>query len=248
MQANQVTRSSFGEIIAAPELAAARAMVSAAETKGKIPASFDNMSWGTCGRERGHRIGLARWLEIYDFTESAVLVCARDVEGTKYGQKTTAKAYFLIRRQGSGLRVTEASNAMAAKAAKASGAALGEAIATVTGKKSYHAPANKVRTGFKVVAMVEGALKSVFDESPWAVGKTRTEAATPDHEGGFYYYADIETAIKNTASNITFAEAWKEGKRLVVVEVEASGRHFEHGNGKLCASRIKPVREVAALI
>lgn len=245
-----ITRSQYGEILGnGPEFIAARKMVRVAEEKGKIPASFDDMSWGTSGRERGHRIGFARFSEIYDFTASAVLVCSREVEGTKYGQKTTSKTYFLIRRHGAGLRVTEASKALAAKAAKASGSTLGEAIAVVLGKKSYTAPANaEKRLGYKVVAQSGEGLESVFDGSSWEIGKTRTERATPDHEGGYYYYADIETAVENTAKNVTFKEAWRAGKRLVVVEVEASGRHFRHDSGKLCASRVKPLREVAALI
>lgn len=245
-----ITRSQYGEILGnSADLNAAREMVRAAETKSKIPASFDDMPWGTSCRERGHRIGVARYSEIYDFTATAVLVCSREVEGTKYGQKTTSKTYFLIRRHGSGLRVTEASKALAAKAAKASGSTLGEAIAVVLGKRAYTAPANaKRKLGYKVVAQTDGGLESVFDGSSWEIGKTRTERATSDHKGGYYYYADIETAVANTAKNVTFNDAWQAGKRLVVVEVEASGRHFRHDSGKLCASRIKPVREVAALI
>ena len=245
-----VTRSQYGEILGnSPEFIAARKMVRVAEEKGKIPASFDDMSWGARGRERGHRIGFARYSEIYDFTEAAVLVCSREVEGTKYGQKTTSKTYFLIRRHGAGLRVTEASKALAAKAAKASGSTLGEAIAVVLGKRTYTAPANaEKKIGYKVVAQADDGLESVFDGSSWEIGKTRIERATHDHKGGYYYYADIETAVANTAKNVTFNDAWQAGKRLVVVEVEASGLHFRHDSGKLCATRVKPIREVAALI
>lgn len=228
----------------------AMSLVAQASKSGKIPAEFDDMEWGRSGRERGHKIGEARYHEIYDFTASAVLVCARSVEGTKYGQKTTLKEYFLISRKGRGVTVSEASKALAAKAAKASGALLGAAIAVIQGKAVYTAPANKGRGGYKLVERSESGLVSVWDGSDWSIGKTRVEAATEDHRGGFYYYASLDEALSAASVNETFGDAHQH-RRLVVVEVEASGRHFKHGGAhgtKLCASRIKPVREVAMTV
>ena len=230
---------------------AALSLVLQAQKSGKIPAAFDDMEWGRSGRERGHKIGEARHHEIYDFTAAAVLVCARSVEGTRYGQKTTLKEYFLVSRQGRGVRVVEANKALAPKAAKAAGPVLGAAIAIVLGKSIYRAPANKIRTGYKMVVRDEsGELISAWDKSAWPLGKTRIEAATEDHRGGFYYYASIDEAINAAANNETFGDA-RQHRRLVVVEVEASGRHFghygEHGT-KLCATRITPIREVAMTI
>lgn len=227
-------------------------MVRRAAQSNKIPAEFDSMTWGRSGREKGKRIGDALCHEIYDITANgrAVLVCARSVSGDRYGQKTTGKSYFLIRAHGTGLRVTEANKALAAKAAKAA-VSLGDAIATITGKKPYAAPANRKRTGYKMVERADsGDLVSAWDGSPWPIGKTRTEAATEDHRGGFYYYATIDEAIAAAAANDTFGDA-RGHRRLVVVEVEASGRHFAHHGEvavKLCASRIRPVREVAMTI
>lgn len=233
-------------------LGAMRLVAQAAAGK-KIPAAFDSMEWGRSGRERGKKIGDARHHEIYDINPDGriVLVCVRDVSGDRYGQKTTGKMYFLVRAHGNGVRVTEANKALAAKAAKANGNSLGAAIEIVCGKSTYKAPANKVRTGYKMVERAEsGDLVSVWDKSPWPIGKTRTEAATENHRGGFYYYTTIEEAIEAAAANDTFGDAHQH-RRLVVVEVEASGRHFAHDGKvavKLCASRIRPVREVAMTI
>jgi hypothetical protein len=226
--------------------AAARAMVSQAAKSNKIPGSFDNMKW-----DGGRRLGYARHHEIYDFTASKVLMCARSVEGSRYGQKTTNKDYFLIARQGRGVTVAPASKALAAKAAKSSGEILGSAIEIVLGKSTYKAPANKVRTGYKIVVRNDAlGLVSAWDGSAWKIGKTRTEAATEDHRGGFYYYATIEEAVSSAAANDTFGSKVNH-RRLVILEVEASGKHFEHGSDiatKLCASRIRPLREVATTI
>ena len=228
---------------------AARAMVLLAAKAKKIPPAFDYMEWGTSGRERGHKIGNACHHEIYDFTANTILVCARSVEGTRYGQKTTSKDYFLVSRHRRGVKVAPANKALAAKASKISGDTLGGAIAIVLGKSVYKAPANKVRTGYKMVERVEGdELRSVWDKSPWSLSKTRVEAATDNHCGGFYYYANIQDAIAAAAALETFGGG-QNHRRLVVVEVEASGRHFEHDGEvatKLCATRIRPIREVAA--
>lgn len=222
-------------------------LVSIATSAKKIPASFDGMEWGKSGKEKGKRIGEARHHEIYDISSDGrcVLVCCRSVSGDRYGQKTTGKEYFLVRAFRAGVKVEIANKALAAKAAKSTSTQLGAAIAIVTGKTSYSAPANKVRSGYKLVMRDDsGELVSVWDKSSWALGKTRTEAATEDHRGGFYYYQSIEKAVAAAATNETFGEAIQH-HRLVVVEVEASGRHFRHDNEKLCASRIRPIREIA---
>jgi hypothetical protein len=226
---------------------AALDLVKIASAAKKIPVDYDAMSWGKSGKEKGKKIGDALHHEIYDISADGrcVLVCARSVSGDRYGQKTTGKEYFLIRAFRAGVKVEIANKALSAKAAKSTSTLLGAAIAIVSGKATYHAPANKVRSGFKLVSRDDsGALVSVWDKSIWALGKTRTEAATEDHRGGFYYYSSIDKAISAAATNETFGDAIKH-HRLVVIEVEASGRHFRHDNEKLCASRIRPVREVA---
>ena len=244
-----LSRDAYGAIYArmasAPDQAlfvSALNLVKIAAKSGKIPAAFDEMKW-----EKRKKIGSARHHEIYDITPDGrvVLVCCRSVSGDRYGQKTTGKEYFLVRAFRAGVKVEVANKSLAAKAAKSTSNMLGAAIAIVSGKDIYHAPANKVRTGFKLVERDDsGALVSVWDKSSWAMGKTRTEAATEDHSGGFYYYESIEKAVAAAAKNETFGDAIKHN-RLVVVEVEASGRHFKHDNEKLCASRIRPVREIA---
>lgn len=260
MENTTLTRDTYGVLhtqysptgAVMPAYQSARDLIARATKSKKIPAAYDGMEWGKSGRERGHKIGDARHHEIYDITPDgrAVLVCARSVSGDRYGQKTTGKEYFLIRAHGAGVHVTPANKALAAKAAKIA-VSLGDAIATVTGKKTYTAPANRIRAGYKMVELTDsGDLVSVWDGSPWTLGRTRTEAATEDHRGGFYYYSKIEDAIAAAAANDTFGSA-RQHRRLVVVEVEASGRHFRHQGEvavKLCASRIRPVREVAMTI
>jgi hypothetical protein len=250
-----LVRDDYGALFTSPQSStedcaayrSAEALVKKAALSKKIPRAYDIVDWDRKGRASGS----ALHHEIYDFNPSAVLVCCRATEGNKYGVRTTDKTYFLVSRQGRGVRVAEAKKSLAAKAAKAAGTALGAAIAVVRGKAIYTAPANRVRTGYKLVERSDtGGLISVWDKSDWTLGKTRTEAATEDHNGGFYYYATLEEAINAASANETFGKA-RQHNRLVVIEVEASGKHFEHGGKhgiKLCASRIKPVREVAATL
>jgi hypothetical protein len=224
----------------------ASAMVRKAEQGKKIPRSFDDMYWGSSGKEKHKRIGDALYHEIYDISPNSrsVLMCARSVTGNRYGQRTTDKSYFLIRVHGKGVRVVPANKALAAKGAKTA-VELGDAIAIVTGKATYLAPANKVRLGYKLVTRNDdGELVSVWDGSSWALGKTRIEAATEGHRGGFYYYESKDKALSAAVANETFGNA-RRHNNLVLIEVEASGRHIFYGNEKLCASRIRPIREVS---
>lgn len=226
-------------------LVSAKALIGLAEKGKKIPKRFDDMYWGTSGKERGKYIGDALRYDINDISPNgrAVLMCCRTVEGDRYGQKTIDKEYFLIRVHGKHVRVISANKALAGKAAK-SAEELGDAISVVTGKTKYIAPANRVRKGYKFVTRNEaGKLVSVWDGSSWALGKTRTEAATENHRGGFYYYKSIEKALSGAENNETFGYA-RSHNNLVLLEVEVSGRQFEHANEKLCATRIKPIREV----
>lgn len=245
-----IVRNSYGEITRGDVLDAARALV--AQAGSKIPAIFDDMEWGRSGKERGHRIGVARHHEIYDVNSSgtSVLVCARDVEGTKYGVKTCLKEYFVVARHGRGVRVIPANKAVAAKAAKASGNTLGQAIDVALGKSKLSVKASEIKTGYKLLVRTEDGFESAWDGSEWVIGKTRIEAATDDHTGGFYYYANLDEALRAAALNDVFGTA-RDAHKLAVVEVEASGRHYAHQaivGTKLCATKIRPVRDVASTL
>lgn len=242
-----IVRNTYGEIVRGDVLTAARALV--AQAGKKIPASFDDMSWGTRGKERGHKIGAAAHHEIYDVNADGTraLVCVRAVEGTRYGVKTCSKEYFVIARHGLGVRVLPANKAVAAKAAKAAGESLGLAIEVALGKAKLPVRATEIRTGYKLLARTDSGFQSVWDGSGWEIGQIRVEAATDDHTGGYYYYATLPEALAAAAANDVFGTA-RAHNRLAVVEVEASGRHYSHQadhGTKLCATKVRPVREVA---
>lgn len=253
MSASTITRNSYGQIVRGEVLTTAAALVEKAGSK--IPAIFDDMDWGRSGKERGHRIGAARHHEIYDVNESGTqaLVCVREIEGTKYGVKTCSKEYFVVARNGRGVRVIPANKAVAAKAAKASGNSgntLGQAIDVALGKAKLSVKTNEIKTGYKLLVRTETGFESAWDGSEWVIGKTRIEAATDDHTGGFYYYASLDEALRAAALNDVFGTS-RDAHKLAVVEVEASGRHYAHQatvGTKLCATKIRPVREVASTI
>lgn len=245
-----IVRNSYGEIVHGDALQTARALV--AQAGKKIPTSYDNMEWGTSGKERGHRIGEARHHEVYDVNAEGTraLVCVREVEGTKYGVRTCSKEYFVVARHGRGIRVLPANKAVCAKAAKAAGEALGVAIEVALGKAKLAVAQSVIHTGFKLLERTDTSFKSCFDGSGWHLGEARIEAATNDHTGGFYYYASLPEALKAAAANDVFGSAISH-HRLAVVEVEASGRHYAHQadfGTKLCATKVRPVREVASTL
>lgn len=250
-----IPRNTYGELIHGPTTAdaitAARALIAAAG--GKLPREYDDMSWGRSGRERGKRIGDARHHEIYDVAPNGnrALICVREVEVTKYGVRTVSKTYYVVARHGRGVRVILANKAVAAKAAKAA-STMGGAIDVALGRAKLAIPAAKIRTGYKLLVRTDApcVYRSAWDGSGWALGQARIEAATDDHTGGYYYYASLEEALAAAASNDVFGDA-REHDRLAVVEVEASGRHYEHAatvGTKLCATKIRPLREVASTL
>jgi hypothetical protein len=246
---NQITRTSYGEIVTTQAtrdaINGARAMATQAAQRGKIPAKYDDMEWGKSGKERGKRIGNALYHEVYDFTPNGrkALICVREVEGDRYGQKTTSKTYYIVAKHGAGVRVTEAPKAIAAKAAKGAGE-LGQAIEVCEGKAKLHNPAREIRTGYKFVTRNDaGELVSVWDGSAWALGVTRSQGATSDHSGGFYYYATKKEAVSAANESSVFGNA-REHHNLVLVEVSVTGREFRHG-AKRCATHITPVLIVA---
>ena len=250
-----ITRTSYGELkytaATAESIAAAQALITAA--RGKLPHAFDDMAWGKKGRDRGHRIGDARHHEIYDVSQNGhrALICVREVEGTRYGVRTTSKDYYVVARHGRGVRVIMANKAVAAKAAKSAGA-LGEAIDVALGRAKLTVPAAKISTGYKLLVRTDtaGVYQSAWDGSAWVLGRPRIERATDDHTGGYYYYASLDEALAAAATNDTFGP-FRDHDRLAVVEVEASGRHYEHAGTagiKLCATKLRPVREIASTL
>jgi hypothetical protein len=246
-----VTRNTYGEIVASSKLIAANALV--AQAGNKIPATFDDTAWGTSGKERGHKIGDARHHEIYDINAECtrVLMCVRETEGTRYGVRTTSKEYFVIARHGRGIRVLPANKAVAAKAAKAAGDTLGSAIEVALGKAKLAIKPAVLRTGYKLLVRADsGDYASAWDQSAWIIGKARIKAASNDHTGGFYYYADLSECLAAAAKNDVFGPSHCH-HRLAVVEVEASGRHYSHQSSigtKLCASRVTVLREIASTL
>lgn len=245
-----ITRDSYGQIVRGDVLANALALV--AQAGSKIPASFDNMEWGRSGKERGHMIGEARHHEIYDINPEGTrtLVCVREVEGTRYGVRTCSKEYFVIARHGRGVRVLPASKAVAAKASKAAGEVLGVAINVALGKAKLPVKPAEIKIGYKLLERTKTSFRSCYDGSGWHIGEARIEAATNDHTGGFYYYSSLDEALKSASKNDVFGSA-KDHHKLAVVEVEASGRHYAHQadyGTKLCATKVRPIREVASTI
>jgi hypothetical protein len=249
------TRSTYGELRGlTPDgrciVLGAMALVQSAANSGKLPTAYDTISFDKKRRADGGAIHH----EIYDTNEiiSRVLVCVRESEGTRYGVKTLSKNYFVVARHGRGIRVLPANKAVAAKAAKAAGNTIGGALNVVLGKCKLPVKPAAIRTGYKLLARTESGYASVWDGSEWALGQPRIEAASDDHTGGYYYYASLDAALLAASANDVFGRA-RATKQLAIVEVEASGRHYEHwaeatGTIKLCASKITPIREIGSTL
>jgi hypothetical protein len=251
-----LTRNSYGELLTnSTTTTEHRALIAGAwnlvKLAGKkVPAAYDNMSWERISSRIGNkRTGEALHHELYDVTPtgSKVLLCCREVEGTRYGIKTLSKTYYLLTRHGKGVKVAEANKAVVAKAAKAAGNVVGYAIEVIEGKSRLQGKALEKRQGYKALTLdTEGAPISVWDESPWTLGKTRTEKATDDHTGGFYYYATLDEVLASAHKGEIFGDA-REHRNLVIARVEAWGNEIVHYGGKRCVTHIKPLEIIASV-
>lgn len=224
-------------------LQSADELIRKAVKAGKILTAYDTLEWDRKKRASGS----ARHHEIYDLSVSAVLLCVRETIGTKYGVSTSAKNYHVIRKCGRGVVVQDAPKAVAAKAAKALPNEIGYALDVCLRKEKLVLPVMRPRTGYKLVERTESGYRSCWDKSVWAIGRARTEKAQEEHSGGLFYYASLDEALEAAAKNQTFGDA-RGHRRLAVLEVEASGREIAYANGKLCATRIKPLRDVASTL
>lgn len=103
------------------------------------------------------------------------------------------------------------------------------------------------RTGYKIVARTDdGQLESVWDRSGWSVGVWRTERASDNHSGGFYYYRTADEAIAAVNANEVFGDSGREaGKTLVLARVEVRGRDYQlSATNKHCATYMRVIEVV----
>lgn len=159
------------------------------------------------------------------------------------------KRYVLLTRERRSLRAEELDTATCAKRAKNT-SVLGELVRHYTGARPVRCitPRVVVKGAYKVLASdAAGTLRSVFDGSEYRVGVWRSEAAAPDHGGGFYFFWSEQDAVAGTETNATFAAERTDGLELVLCEVEVAGRTVEYARGKHAASRLRVVRELRVL-
>ncbi len=95
---------------------------------------------------------------------------------------------------------------------------------------------------YKSMAVIDGGLRSIYDESPYVIGVTRSERAKPDHAGGLYCYRRaaqaLATAVPGGSRNIHAPR--------VIVEVRTLGSYQYYAGGKIAASKMTPIRILPA--
>jgi len=214
----------------------ANGLIRLAVKSKKIKSAYDTIEFDRKGRADGSAIHH----EIYDIHPDPVrvLLCVRETEGTKYGVRTVVKNYYLLKKHGRGVRVTDAKKSIAAKAAKNAECELGCAINVVEGKKKLKLNrACPDGTAYKKLAVGDdGRLYSVYDGSPWLLGVERFDRAMRDHNGGLYVYEDIRDA-----QNAPFpGDSILLGSDTVIVKCRVGGNYCRYGD-KLAFSRVTPI-------
>lgn len=187
--------------------------------------------------------------DVYDVSISRKRVTAVVVQVRTFwrhkrkGYTRVGRQYFLIAKRGRKLEVTELDAATCVKRAKNT-TKLGQLVAHYTGGQTVRckSPVADVYRAFKVLAQADdGGLYSVYDHSAYRRGVWRSQAAKPDHGGGFYFYWNATEALEGVRNSTTFNAAWAEGKTLVLCEVEVSGRTVDYAGGKVASTRLRVV-------
>jgi hypothetical protein len=221
-----------------------KALMNAAIKAGHLPAPFI-----TRGRNEYECMNLDFFdvLLLRGRVKSLVVQARSFWKHNQKGYTRLGKDYYLVTRSGRKTTVEDVEKATCAKRAKNT-TALGQLVkhylgtATVACKKPF-AP---VSMAYKVLAKTDdGRLVSAYEGSEYTPGKWRSEAAKPDHGGGFYYYLDEKLAVDATKRGDTFAASVADGKVLVLCEVEVQGKQIQYSGGKLAATRLRVIRELA---
>jgi hypothetical protein len=238
-------RNHFGALMTFPS--GARDLLIKAIATDKLSPEYNAVAWN---RRRQRAEGWCLNYDCYDVTPSAILVQRRETLCDKYGSHPT-KNYYVIRKCGRGVTVTEAPKARVAKLAKVS-THLGDIIDTIEGRAKrplkQAAPFSQKDVAYKIVEARDGSFWSVFDsDCEWALGKARIEAATDDHTGGYYVFPTVEAAKSALSNNLVFKRSWQDGKALVLLECDIAGRREQHDHGKLCVSFCRPLRVLESL-
>lgn len=170
-------------------------------------------------------------------------------KNVRKGYSRSGKDYHLITRADRKITAQVVEKATCAKRAKNT-TAVGQLVKHYLGTTTVPCkkPSVPVSAAYKVLAKTDdGRLASAFDGSEYKVGVWRSEAAKPDHGGGFYCYLDDTLAIDATTRGATFHESVAAGKTLVLCEVEIKGREIEYDGGKWAASRLRVIAELKAV-
>jgi len=236
-----ISRNNYGEITGLRDSeheTEVNRLIKSCVRRGALPKSYDTICFDRKGRAEGDAIHH----EIYDVrpTPFAILLCVRKTEGSRYGVRTVSKSYYTLKRHGKGATCKPASKAIAAKAAKQAGDALGIAIDVLEGKASLKS-LRPCQDGiaYKKVAVTPEGLASVYDDSPWTIGVERFDKALRDHNGGLYVYPSAAQAEKAPFPDSSVnSDAEK-----VIVKCLVSGTYCRYGE-KLAFSRATPVEIV----
>jgi hypothetical protein len=107
---------------------------------------------------------------------------------------------------------------------------------------------SEITTGYKLLKTGDdGTLQSVWDNSSWTIGTPRVEKVKQGHTSGLYYYRDLTQCLDAAHRNEVFGYD-RNHRRLVVVEVEATGKQIAYQYGKYAASTITPLRVIASTL
>ena len=159
------------------------------------------------------------------------------------------KSYYLVTAERNKVTVQQIENATCAKRAKNT-TKLGQLSAHYLGETTVRCPSplRTISTAFKVLVKADDdSLFSAFDGSEYHLGNWRAETAQPNRGGGFYCYLDQDLAVRAPELGTTFHQNVSEGKRLVLCEVEISGKCEAYDSGKMSVSRLRVVREIQVI-
>jgi len=108
-------------------------------------------------------------------------------------------------------------------------------------RKDYIRPERTTFTAYKILRVAEGGLTSLYDNTPWALGKRNAQAAKEEHNGGFYVHPDQDKLMNLWGRGALVSADLVTPGTYALMECECSGRAIRYSSGKIAVTYCKPV-------
>lgn len=112
-------------------------------------------------------------------------------------------------------------------------------------KSERKAKITETFSAYKVLRVIDGAdsqsFESLYDATRWEIGKRNTQAAKPDHNGGYYVHESAEKIMQLWNNGELVPERCYKPGVYALVRCECGGNVAHYSSGKIGVTYCRPV-------